>query len=218
MAKIRVLLVDDHVVLRQGLQALLERSSDIEVVGEASDGRTAFEEVRRCSPNVVLMDILMPGMDGLTATRRIVASYPNVTVLILSQRDEERYVLPVLSAGASGYLLKTTAADELVKAIRTVYDGGCYLPPGIAKTLLSNYCADHQTTAEPKLDTLTERECEVLRLVANGHTSQEIADLLSISPRTVMTHRANIYSKLGTHNLADLIKCAIRKGLIELQS
>lgn len=218
MATIRVLLADDHAVLREGLRVLLEMRGDVEVVGEVADGRAAIDAVQRHAPDVVVMDISMPGLDGLAATRQIKMEYPNVRVLILSQHDDPRYVLPVLKAGAAGYVLKRSAAEELLTAIQTVHGGDSYLPPAIAKEVLNDYRQVRDDAKEPDLDELTPREREVLTLVAEGYTSQEIADLLCVSPRTVMVHRANIYKKLGTHNRAELIKYAIRKGLIDLES
>jgi DNA-binding NarL/FixJ family response regulator len=214
MAKIRVLLVDDHAILREGLKVLLALNEDIQVVGEAGDGEDGLASIQHLSPDVVVMDIAMPGMDGLEATRRIVSAYPKTKILILSQHDNERYILPVLRAGAMGYILKRAVGEELVTAIRTVYRGESYLQPSVAKMVLQNY---QQTNEEPAKNDmgLTERERQVLKLVAEGRTSQEIADLLYLSKKTVMCHRANIYQKLGTHNRTELIKYAMHLGLVE---
>jgi DNA-binding NarL/FixJ family response regulator len=214
MSKIRVMLVDDHAILREGLKVLLALNDDIEVVGEAGDGEEGLANIKHYAPDVVVMDIAMPGMDGLEATRRIVSAYPKTKVLILSQHDNERYILPVLRAGAMGYVLKRAVGEELVTAIRTVYRGESYLQPSVAKMVLQNY---QQTSEEPAKDDmgLTEREKQVLKLVAEGRTSQEIAGLLYLSKKTVMCHRANIYQKLGTHNRTELIKYAMHLGLVE---
>ena len=214
MVKIKVLLVDDHAILREGLKVLLALNEDIQVVGEAGDGEDGLARIQHLSPDVVVMDIAMPGMDGLEATRRIVSAYPKTKILILSQHDNERYILPVLRAGAMGYILKRAVGEELVTAIRTVYRGESYLQPSVAKMVLQNY---QQTNEEPAKNDmgLTERERQVLKLVAEGRTSQEIADLLYLSKKTVMCHRANIYQKLGTHNRTELIKYAMHLGLVE---
>ena len=216
MRKIRVLLVDDHAMLRQGLRALLSLYPDLEVVGEAGDGAQAIEMARVTNADVVLMDMAMPGMGGLEATRRIVKENVHARVLVLSQHDDERYVLPVCQAGASGYVLKRSAAEELVDAIRTVYNDGSVLPPTIAEKLLRAYRFSTYLEGEGDGGPLTEREREVLTLVAQGRTSKEISSVLSISQKTVMCHRANIYRKLGTHNQTELIKHAMREGLVDL--
>ena len=211
---IRVLLVDDHAILREGLKALLSLSEDIQVIGEASDGWEALAMTQRLAPEVIIMDMAMPGMDGLEATRRITKASPQTKILVLSQHDNERYILPVLRAGAMGYVLKREVGAELVTAIRTVHQGECFVPPPIAKMMLRNYQQESLAT-EPVEDALTEREREVLKLVVEGRTSREIAEVLSLSKKTIMCHRANIYQKLGTHNRAELIKYAIRQGLAE---
>jgi DNA-binding NarL/FixJ family response regulator len=213
MQKIRVLLVDDHAILREGLQAMLSLSEDIEVIGGASDGSQALEFLQRCEVDVVVMDMAMPGMGGIEATRRIVALYPHIKVLVLSQHDDERYVLPVCQEGASGYVLKRSASNELICAIRIVYDGSTYLPPTIADKLLRAFRNTNHNHSEEE-NGLTEREREILVLVSEGKTSDEISSLLHISKKTVMCHRANIYKKLGTHNKMELIKYAHHLGLI----
>lgn len=215
MDKIRVLLVDDHGIVREGLHAMLSLNEDVEVVGEAADGREAINQTRSCTPNVIVMDMAMPGMDGLQATKRLTRDFPDVRVLVLSQHDNERYILPVLQAGASGYVLKRSVGAELVEAIRTVHKGDCWLPPRVAQTVLS-YCRQGPSAAtEDNGNLLTEREQEVLKLVVEGYTSREIADLLYLSKRTVMCHRANIASKLGIHNRMELIRYAMRTGVVE---
>lgn len=212
--KIRVMLVDDHGIVREGLRSILSLNPDIEVVGEASDGRDAIEKARSCLPNVVVMDIAMPGMDGLEATKRIARDFREVHVLVLSQHDSDRYVMPALKAGASGYVCKRSVGAELVAAIHTVHSGGCYLPPQVARTVLQHLWAvseDNKDDGSP----LTEREREVLKLVVEGRTNQEIAGLLCLSKRTVMCHRANIASKLGIHNRMGLLAYAVRTGIVD---
>ncbi len=213
--KIRVLLVDDHAIVREGLRAMLSLNQDMQVVGEAADGREAIKRARSDAPNVVVMDMAMPGMDGLQATKRMTRDFPWVHVLVLSQHDSERHIMPVLQAGASGYVLKRSVGAELVEAIRAVHAGDSWLPPGVAQTVL-RYCRQVPSALdEPDAGVLTEREREVLKLVVEGHTSQEIGDLLQLSKRTVMCHRANIASKLGIHNRMELIRYAMRIGLVE---
>ncbi len=212
MAKIRVLVVDDHTIVREGIRALLAHRKDIEIVGEASDGRQALAQVTALAPDVVLMDIAMPGMDGLAATEKIRQCAPQTRILILTQYENKEYILPLLRAGASGYLVKLTRAAELIGAIRAVHQEGAYLPPGIAHQVVS----EMSQTARAQPPTLTDREKEIVRLIAGGATSRAIADRLTISVRTVDTHRANIMEKLGVHTSAELIMFAIREGIINL--
>ncbi len=214
MDKIRVLLVDDHGIVREGLRAMLSLNQEIEVVGEAADGREAIKQARSCAPNVVVMDIAMPGMDGLQATKRLTRDFPEIRVLELSQHDNERYILPVLQAGASGYVMKRSVGAELLEAIRTVHKGDCWLPPRVAQTVLS-YCRQGPSALPDDGESLlTEREQEVLKLVVEGYTSREIAEFLYLSKRTVMCHRANIASKLGIHNRLELVRYAMRTGVV----
>lgn len=217
MATIRVLLVDDHAVLRDGLRSLLSLQEDIEVVAEAGDGQEAIVCAGQYRPDVVVMDIAMPRMNGLEATRQILARYPGTRVLVLSQHDDERYVLPCCQIGASGYLLKSAAADELVKAIRIISAGGSFLPPQIAGSVLNAYRSLAGAQTQPDAPVLTEREREVLSLVAQGCTSKEIAERLIVSHKTVMSHRANIYEKLGIRNQAGLVRWAVQHGLVTVE-
>ncbi len=212
------MLVDDHAILKEGLKALLNLSEDIQVVADAADGRQAIDCVRRYDPDVVVMDIAMPGMGGIEATRRITRASPHSMVLILSQHDNERYILPVLQAGALGYVVKRAVGEELMAAIRTVHRGEPYLRPSVERMVLRDYQeqAKAGNGSEDDAFGLTERQKEVLKLVAEGHTSQEIADLLGVSIKTVNSHRENIYQRLGTNNLAELIKIALRLGMIAL--
>lgn len=214
---IRVLVVDDHTILREGIRLMLEHHADIKVVGEASDGLEAVERVGMLRPDVVLMDIGMPRLDGLGATRRIREQYPEVRVLILSMHDDEEYVFPILEAGAAGYVLKKTAGTELVSAIRAVHRGESFLYPSVAKKVVEDYLRRQRQPADDPYDGLTPREIEVLKLVAEGLTNQEIADRLYLSIKTVQAHRGNIMQKLDLHDRVDLVKYALKKGLIRLE-
>ena len=216
MKKIRVLLADDHTLVRAGIRALLERQPDQEVVGEAADGLQAVRMTEELQPDVVLMDLAMPGVNGLEATARITKNFSRVKVLALTMHDDQEYFFEVLQAGASGYVLKNAAPQELVTAIRAVVEGKAYLSPGVARYLIGDFLR----RAEPEArayNGLTEREREVLKLIAQGMTNQEIAQALSISINTVQVHRTHIMDKLDLHNRAELIKYAIRKGLIQLK-
>jgi DNA-binding NarL/FixJ family response regulator len=215
MTKITVLLVDDHALFRQGIRALLANSEYAEIIGEATDGREAIEKVRDLQPQVVLMDIGMPGMGGIEATRRIVKEDPFVKVLVLTQYDDIEYILSMLRLGAKGYIAKTATAEELETAIQAVRRGESYLYPSAATALVEVYL--HRTSGEQDVyERLTNREKEVLQLVAEGRTNREIAEQLFISVKTVLRHRTNIMEKLGFHNRTELIKYAISKGLIEI--
>ncbi len=213
MSKIRVLLVDDHAILRAGLRALLATYPDIEVVGEAGDGSEAIQRVKELRPDIVLMDISMPGMNGLTATRYILEAHPDVRIIILTQYDSKEYILPLLQVGASGYVLKQCADTDLVKAIRSVYAGDSFLYPSVARTLLESYLGKEENTSHEEL---TPREREILVLIAQGYTNRQIAEILHISPKTVDVHRSRLMKKLDLHNVADLTRYAIRHGLIDL--
>lgn len=209
--RIRVLIADDHTILREGIRSLLERESDIAVVGEAQDGREAVEKTRALKPDVVLLDIGMPRMNGIEATRTIKREHPGIRVLILSMHEDEEYVRPLMEAGASGYVLKRSATTELVSALRAAYQGHTVLAPELARAAFGSPAS----TAD-RYDGLTEREIEVLKLIAEGLTNQQIADRLTISIKTVQAHRANIMEKLDLHDAVELTKYAIRKGLINL--
>lgn len=215
---IRVLLVDDHTILREGVRALLADEPEIVVVGEAGDGEEAVEKVDALRPDIVLMDMVMPRMNGLEATGHIKRAHPEVKVLILSMYDDDEYVQQVIQAGASGYLLKGMAADDLVLAIREVHAGSSFLNPAVAAKLIEDYVrrVRGERGAEGE-EPLTAREREVLKLIAEGNTNQEIADVLCLSRKTVESHRANIMRKLDLHDVTELVKYAIRKGLIRLE-
>jgi DNA-binding NarL/FixJ family response regulator len=214
--KIRILMVDDHAVLRDGIRALLSLHDDIEVVGEASEGKEAVGKAQELMPDVVIMDIAMPGMDGLEATRRIRKKHPKMKVLVLTQHDNKEYILSVIKAGASGYVPKRALGSELVSAIRAVHEGDSFLYPSAAAALIEDYL--QQTKDEDPYDQLTAREREIFKLIAEGHTSREIADMLFLSLRTVQGHRLKIMEKLNLHNRTELIKYAMRKGLVSLDT
>jgi len=215
MSKIRVLVVDDHAMFREGIRSLLEGYEDVEIVGEAAQGREAIEKVRQLAPQVVLMDIAMPVMGGLEATRRIQKESPNARVLVLTQYEDSEYILSLLRAGARGYISKTATASELVSAIRAVHKGESFLYPSAATTLIEEYLM-RVGGEKNEYERLTDREREILQLVAEGHTNREIAESLFISVKTVLRHRTNIMEKLDFHNRTELIKYAISKGLIEM--
>jgi len=217
LGKIRVLVVDDHTIVRDGICALLALAPDIEVVGEAANGREALDMVNELAPSVVLMDIAMPVLGGLEATRRICRQFPGVKVLALTQYVDQEYVFPLIDAGACGFISKTAASSELTSAIRHVYGGESYLSPSVAKLMVEDY--QQGSAARSRSDPyeqLTDREREVLKLVAEGYTTQEIADVLVISPKTVEGHKSSLMGKLGLHNRVDVVKYAVRKGIIDV--
>src|SRR4030043_912381 len=216
MDKTRILVVDDHAVLRDGIRALLDLQDDIEVIGEASEGKEAIEKAQELLPDVVIMDIAMPGMDGLEATRRIKKKNPKMKILVLTQHDNKEYILSVIKAGASGYVPKRALGSELVSAIRAVKEGDSFLYPSAAAALIEDYL--QQTRDEGPYDQLTAREREIFKLIAEGHISREIADMLFLSLRTVQGHRLKIMEKLNLHNRTELIKYAMRKGLVSLDT
>ncbi|MCZ7574281.1 MAG: response regulator transcription factor [Ardenticatenaceae bacterium] len=216
MSRIRVLVADDHVVIREGIRLLLETQPDIEVVGQASDGWEAWKKALKLRPDVVLMDITMPGVGGLEATRQLRATMPDIRVLVLTMHEGEDFFFGMLQAGASGYVLKGASSHELLNAIRSVYRGGIYLYPTMATKLVSDYLS-RPSSEQTGYDDLTSRERDVLTLIAEGLTTQEIADKLMISANTVQTHRHNMMEKLNLRNKSELIKYAIRKGLITVE-
>ena len=209
---ITVLIVDDHAVVRSGLRRVLEAEDDIKVVGEAGDMRAAVFEARAQKPDVVLMDVVMPGASGIEATPAVLKEVPDAKVLVLSMQDDPRYVREAFEAGASGYVLKEAADAEVVDAIREVADGGRYVHPSLGARLVA---ADAEERARADADPLSDREREVLRLLALGHTNQEIAKMLYLSVRTVETHRAHIMQKLRLTTRAELVRYAIDSGLLE---
>ena len=215
MSKIKVLVVDDHAMFREGICSLLATYDDIEIVGETIDGKEAVEKACQLAPHVVLMDIAMPVMGGLEATRRIKKECPNARVLVLTQHEDSEYILSMIKVGAKGYISKTATASELVSAIRTVHKGESYLYPSAATALVEEYLM-RAGEEKDEYERLTDREREILQLVAEGRTNREIADKLFISVKTVLRHRTNIMEKLGFHNRTELIKYAMSKGLIEM--
>jgi len=215
MSKIRVLVVDDHTIVRNGICALLRLAGDIEVVGEASNGREALEMVRKFVPDVMLIDIAMPNMSGLEATRRIRKEFPGVKILILTQYDDKEHVLGAIEAGASGFISKTAASSDLASGIRSVHRGDSFLSPSAAKFLVQDYQLEANLRKEQDpYKQLSDREREILKLLAEGHTTREIANMLVISVKTVEGHKTNLMSKLDIHNRTDLVKYALRKGII----
>jgi DNA-binding NarL/FixJ family response regulator len=215
-SKIRTLIADDHTLLRNGICALLKDEPDITIVGEASDGREAVRLAGQLKPNVVLLDIAMPLLNGLEAARQIKREHPEIDVLVLTMYDNEEYFREMLEVGASGYIVKRAAASELVNAIRAVYRGEAVLSPAITRLLLEDYLNHdiHSTRDDPKA--LSSREREVLQLIAEGKTSREIAEILSLSVKTVQSHRTSLMQKLDLHDRGDLIKYAIQKKIIDL--
>lgn len=212
---IHILLADDHPVLRQGLRSLLERESDLTIVGEAGDGRETLQRAGELRPDVVVLDLMMPGLSGLEVVRQLRARRPSPHVIVLSMYANESYVVEALQSGAGGYVLKKATSADLVAAIRAVARGGRYLSPPLTETTIDAYLARSRPTADP-YDLLTTREREVLHLGAEGFSSGQIAERLSVSPRTVEMHRANLMRKLGLQNQTELVRFAIQRGLIPL--
>ena len=207
MDKIRVLLVDDHALMSEGLRALLGYYDDVEVVGDARDGREAIAQVDRLRPDVVLMDVAMPGMNGIDATKAIMEQHPKTRVLIVTQHEDRQYVVPLLQAGASGYILKRALGSELIGALRMVARGQTYLHPDVSSVLV-------QEVRYPT-ESLTPREQEILEHIVRGETNSQIADNLSLSVKTVEWHRSNLMSKLDAHNAAELVRIALHYGLVD---
>jgi two-component system response regulator NreC len=218
MSKIRLLLVDDHQIVRAGLRMLFQAEPDMEIVGEVNSGDEAIQAVHDLKPDVVLMDVVMPGISGIEATRRIKETSPEVAVLALTMHEDEQYFFEMLNAGASGYVPKRAAPDDLVSAIRVASQGNVFLYPTMAKLLVKDFLQRSEAGTAPPSEELTGREREVLTCIAEGMTNREIAETLVISTKTVDRHRENIMRKLNLHNRVELVKYAIEKGLISVSS
>jgi len=216
MKPIYILLADDHRILREGIRALIEDQEDMQVVGEAEDGQATLKMVSQLNPDVVVMDIAMPLLNGLEATRQIRRDFPQVKVLILTMHENEEYIRQVLTAGALGYVLKDAAARDLLGAIRTVYQGEAVLSPAITRLVIEDYLRWGDIRPEDTTNGLTAREREVLQLIAEGYTNKEIAEILSLSVKTIQSHRTNLMNKLDLHDRGELIKYAIQKKIIDI--
>jgi DNA-binding NarL/FixJ family response regulator len=218
MNDINILLAEDHTIVRKGLRSLLERETDIKVIGEAQDGREAIKKAEALQPDVVVMDFAMPGLNGLEATRQLKKRFPEMKFIILTIYDNEEYVLQTLRAGASGYLVKKAAPAELISAIRAVYIGESYLSPSISRAVINEYIRKAEEIPNIGFidEKLTNREREILQLIAEGNKNRAIAELLNVSVKTVETHKANIMDKLSVRSAAELTQYAIQKGIIIL--
>lgn len=214
MPRVRILVADDHALVREGIIAILRLHEDLEVAGEAADGKEAVQKAMKLRPDIVLMDIAMPGLGGLEATIEIRKAQPDVKILVLSQYDDKEYVNRLLTAGVSGYILKHAVGTDLVSAIRAVARGDSYLYPAITSSLIDDYLSGRDVSLTDPYDRLTDRERQVLKLIAEGHTHKEIAGLLDISAKTVIAHYTNVQEKLEIRNRAELIKFALRRGII----
>ena len=215
MATIRILLADDHTIVRQGLRKVLEERRDWEVVAEASDGREAVRLAEQCKPDVAVVDVAMPLLNGIEATRQITRRSPNTRVLILSMHADEAYVTQIMQAGAAGYLLKDSADVDLMQAVSAVAAGKSFFSPAIARVMLDDYVRQLADKGiADRYDSLSDREREIFQLIAEGKTNKEIAALLSVSPSTVETHRAHIMEKLDVHSAAEIVLYAVRRGVI----
>ena len=215
MGKLKILIADDHTLVRQGLRKILEGQPGWEVVAEAGDGREAVQQAIQLRPDVVILDLAMPRLNGVEAVQQIERRAPGVRVLVLSMYADEAYVTRAVRAGAAGYLLKDSADADLIRAVSAVAQGKSFFSPTVARIILDEY--GRQLAAKgvtDRFDTLSEREREVFQLIAEGYTNKEVADLLHISPATVETHRAHIMEKLDLHSTAELVLCAVRKGVI----
>lgn len=215
MAKLRILLADDHTVVRQGLRKVLEERSDWEVVAEAGDGREAVRQAEELKPDVAVIDIGMPLLNGIEATRQVVKRSPSTRVLVLTMHSDEAYVNQILKAGATGYLLKDSADVDLIEAVSVVSRGKSFFSPAVARLMLDDYARQlADKGVSDRYETLSEREREIFQLIAEGKANKEIAVLLSISPSTVETHRARIMEKLDLHSAAEIVLYAVRRGVI----
>jgi DNA-binding NarL/FixJ family response regulator len=215
MKKLRILIADDHAVIREGLKALVNAQPDMEVVGEAENGRIAWHEAKSLEPDVAVVDISMPELNGEQVTQRLKQECPQVKVLTLTVHEDQAYLRQLLKAGASGYVLKRAVVAELIHAIRTVAAGGVYLDPALASKVVGNYIREQSVTSSPPRDDLSNRETEVLRLLALGYSNKEVAAHLNISIKTVETYKARLMEKLGIHSRVDLVRYAVRQGWLQ---
>ncbi len=214
----KILIADDHQIVRQGLRTLLEKEPDLQVVAEAEDGRATVRLVRDLTPDVVIMDVAMPDMNGIEATRQITTEFPKIKVIALSMYADRRFVVNMLKAGASGYLLKECAFEELIRAIRLVLTNKTYLSPGVTDIVVKDYMQGAPPPEASVFSVLTPREREVLQLMAEGKSTTQIADSLHVSVKTIETHRQQVMHKLNIHSVAELTKYAIREGLTTLEA
>ena len=212
MNELRIFLADDHTVMREGLKSLVNAQADMDVVGEADNGRTALQRVRELQPDVVIMDVSMPELNGIKVTEHLKRTCQKIKVLVLTAHDESGYLRQLLQVGASGYVLKKAAAEELINAIRAVAAGGVYLDPTLAGKVVGGYVGSRRLKGAPQSHDLSEREAEVLRLVAWGYTNKEIGSYLTISVKTVETHKANILEKLDLRSRVEMVRYALRQG------
>jgi DNA-binding NarL/FixJ family response regulator len=216
MSQIRILLADDHEVVREGTRRMLERESDMLVVGEAADGTEVIRLVSELAPDLVVMDVRMPGLNGIEATKRIKVAHPRVHVLVFTAHDDDRYVFPLLDAGANGYVLKTTRQRDLVKAIRDVHRGETALHPAVARRVVQRLTRKNRFQGEGMVESLTEREMQVLEAIAKGWSNKEVSEALHISPHTVQVHLSNVFGKIGVNTRTEAVLYAIRQGWVEV--
>lgn len=212
MNSLRIFLADDHTVMREGLKSLVNAQADMNVIGEADNGRATLQKVRELQPDVIILDVSMPDLNGIQVTERLKRTCQTVTVLVLTAHDDNGYLRQLLEVGASGYVLKKAAAEELINAIRIVASGGVYLDPSLAGKVVGGYLGNRRFGGKPQTTDLSEREAEVLRLVAWGYTNKEVAAYLRISVKTVETHKANIMQKLDLKSRVEMVRYALRQG------
>jgi DNA-binding NarL/FixJ family response regulator len=212
MSSLRIFLADDHTVMREGLKSLVNAQADMEVIGEADNGRVTLQRVRELQPDVIILDVSMPDLNGIQVTERLKRTCQKVTVLVLTAHDDSGYLRQLLEVGASGYVLKKAAAEELINAIRVVAAGGVYLDPSLAGKVVGGYLGNRRPGSKPQANDLSEREAEVMRLVAWGYTNKEVAAYLRISVKTVETHKANIMQKLDLKSRVEMVRYALRQG------
>lgn len=219
MSSLKVLIVDDHALIRAGIRLLLDAQRDVTVVGEARDGEEALRLTETLAPDIVLMDVAMPGLSGIEATRKITQAHPDVRVLMLTMHNDEEYFFQAVNAGASGYALKETTPEDLLSSLQVVAHGGIAFHPGFGQKLIADYLRRIHAGQEPEAySSLTEREKEILRLTAEGNSAREIGEMLVLSSKTVERHRANLMRKLDLHNRSQVVQYAVRKGLISFPS